>query len=108
MRIFGAKYTYIFIPFTLCFLMYFELIESYFYEFDMPRRLCELIAKINEFLHFIFQTLLLVTGASPRYNFRIETWDETKLKYTYQAFQEGIIGINSSLFGPLIRLAKLG
>jgi hypothetical protein len=34
-----------FISFTLCLLIYFELIGSYFYEFDIPKRLCELITK---------------------------------------------------------------
>jgi hypothetical protein len=38
-------YIYAFILFTLRFLMYFELIRSYFYKFDMPKRLSELIAK---------------------------------------------------------------
>ena len=33
-------------------------------------------------------------------------WAESKLKYTYQAFQEGIMGKNPSLFRPLIRPAK--
>ena len=33
-------------------------------------------------------------------------WPASKLNYTYQDFQEGIIGINSSPFGPLNRPAK--
>jgi hypothetical protein len=33
-------------------------------------------------------------------------WLASKLNYTYQDFQEGIIGINSSSFGPLNRPAK--
>ena len=41
----STNYTYVFISFKLCFLMFFELIRSYFYEFGMPKRLCELIAK---------------------------------------------------------------
>jgi hypothetical protein len=35
-------------------------------------------------------------------------WAKSRLNYTYQVFQEGIMGINLSLFGPLIRPAKLG
>jgi len=31
--------------------MSFDLIENYFYEFGMPKRLCELISKRLEFLH---------------------------------------------------------
>jgi hypothetical protein len=33
-------------------------------------------------------------------------WAESKLKYTYQAFQEGIMGKKLSLFRPLIIPAK--
>jgi hypothetical protein len=53
-----------------------------------------------------FWTLLLVIGFSLRYNFRMRMCAESKLKYTYQAFQEGIMGRNPSLFRSLIRSAK--
>jgi hypothetical protein len=33
-------------------------------------------------------------------------WVESKLKYTYKAFQEGIMSRNPSSFGPVIRPAK--
>jgi hypothetical protein len=39
-------YMCVFIFFTLYFLMYFEFIESYFYEFVMLKKLCELMTKI--------------------------------------------------------------
>jgi hypothetical protein len=52
-------------------LMCFKLIGSYFYEFGMLKRICELIAKKYEFMHFMFRTLLLVIGFSPSYNFRM-------------------------------------
>jgi hypothetical protein len=51
--------------------MYFEFIESYFYEFGMPKRLFELIAKNIRILNFMFQTLFFVTGFSPSYNLRM-------------------------------------
>ena len=35
------------------------------------------------------------------------TWTESKLKYTSQAFREGIMSRNPSLFGPLIKSSKL-
>ena len=64
-------YICVFIHFTLCFLKCFELIGSYFYEFDMPKKLCELIATRYEFLHFMFPTLLLLISFSSNYNFRM-------------------------------------
>jgi hypothetical protein len=54
----------------------------------------------------MFQTLFLVIGFLLCYNFRMRTYAESKLKYTYQAFQEDIIGRNLSLFRPLIRPVK--
>ena len=42
----SAKYAYVFTHFTLSFLMYFG---SYFDEFGMPKRLCELIDKDKKF-----------------------------------------------------------
>ena len=90
------------------FLMCFKLIESYFYKFGMLNRLCELIIKRYEFLHFMFRTLLLVIGFSPSYNFRMSTWTKSSLKNKYQALQEGIMSRNPSLFRPLIKPAKSG
>ena len=54
----------------------------------------------------MFQTLLLVSNVSLSFNFRMWMWAKSRLNYTYQVFQEGIMGINLSLFGPLIRPAK--
>jgi len=56
----------------------------------------------------MFQILLFVTSFSPSYNLKMWKWAESKLKYTYKAFQEGIMGKNPSLFRPLIRPAKSG
>ena len=55
----------------------------------------------------MFHTLLLVIAFSLCYNFKIQIYAESKLKYTYQAFHEGIMKRNPSLFKPLIRPAKL-
>jgi hypothetical protein len=54
----------------------------------------------------MFQTLLPIVGFSLCYNFRILARAESKLKYTYQVFQEDIMGRNPSSFGTLIRPAK--
>ena len=54
----------------------------------------------------MFQILFLITGFSPSYNFRIWMLGESKLKYTYHAFQDGNMDRNPNSFGSLIKPAK--